>query len=264
VAPSKAAIAVAAAWAVCFAPALAGMAEQWWREPDMGHALCVPPVLAWVVWRERAPLATAIGRPCSLGWVLILLGAALNAAGAIGAGLFARSLGAWISAAGAVAAFGGAGLLGAARFPLALGLFMLPKMALVYNAAASPLQLLASRMAATALGVAGMAVERNGNILSLGGRAVEVEAACSGLRYLLPLLLMAAVWGWQSGARAWVRWALLPVAVVLAILTNALRVALALACPDLAAGWPHSVLGWVLFVACLAGIWAAERGLRHV
>ncbi len=43
-------------------------------------------------------------------------------------------------------------------------------------------------------------------------------------------------------------------AVPLAILANALRVAITAAHPSIAAGLPHMVLGWVLFVFCLAGL----------
>ena len=48
-----------------------------------------------------------------------------------------------MSVAGAVLCLGGFGWLRALAFPFVLGLFMLPKLAIVYNQATVPLQLLA-------------------------------------------------------------------------------------------------------------------------
>jgi hypothetical protein len=61
--------------------------------------------------------------------------------------------------------------------PLLLALFMLPKLALVYNQVTLPLQLLASRIAAGILTAAGIGVIREGNILDVAGHRVSVVEA---------------------------------------------------------------------------------------
>ena len=43
----------AIALAVCYAPALRGMFDQWSTDEDMSHGFAVPLVIAWIVWRER-------------------------------------------------------------------------------------------------------------------------------------------------------------------------------------------------------------------
>jgi exosortase len=256
------AILTAAALALCYAPYLRGMADQWCHDEDMGHAFAVLPVIAWLAWRERERLSAAAGVGSGWGIALMAAGAALHLAGAVGAGLFAGSLGLLVSAAGATAALGGLGLLRALAFPFLLALFMLPKLAMVYDQVTLPLQLLASRLAAWSLTAAGLGVVRDGNILHAGGHSVAVEEACSGIRYLMPLGFLALVFGYLTGERGWGRAALAMAAIPLAILANALRVALATMNPALAAGWPHALSGGFIFGFCLAGL-VALHGLSR-
>jgi exosortase len=183
----------------CYAPAFAGMAEQWSTDEDMGHAFAVPPVIAWVVWKERERRRGWEQPGSPWGLALLALGAGFHAAGAIGAGLFAESVGLLVSSAGIVVALGGFVLLRTLAFPFLLALFMLPKLAIVYNQFTLPLQLLASRIAAAGLTAVGIGVLREGNILQVQGVSVAVEEACNGIRYLLPLGFAALVYGYISG-----------------------------------------------------------------
>jgi exosortase len=220
----------------------------------MGHAFLVPVAILWIVWRERERLRPLALSPSYWGFAILAAGAAFHCAGAIGAGLFVGSLGLLVSAAGGVVALGGLALLRALVFPFLLALFMLPKLAIVYNQATLPLQLLASRLAATGLTVAGVGVLRDGNILVVHGHAIAVEEACNGIRYLLPLAFLSLVYGYLAGARVWARATLLAASVPLAILANALRVALSASYPALATGTPHMLFGTILFVLCFSAL----------
>lgn len=252
----------------CYAPFLRGMANQWSTDEDMGHGFAVPLVVLWVVWQQRQRLRTAAGPPSYWGIAILAAGAGLHAAAAIGAGLFAGSLAFLVSLAGAVVALGGYRLLRALAFPFLLSLFMLPKLAIVYNQTTLPLQLLASRIAAFSLTAAGVGVLREGNILQVHGHRIAVAEACNGIRYLLPLGFLSLVYGYLVVAKAWARVVLLLSVIPLAILVNALRVALAAARPALAIGAPHMILGAALFVLCLCGLglvhWVSNRLARGV
>ena len=244
----------AGALLVCYAPFLHGMADQWSTDEDMSHGFLVPLVVGWVVWQERQRLRAAAGPPSYWGIAILAAAAGLNVAAAIGAGLFAGSLAFLVSLAGLVVALGGGRLLRALAFPFLLMLFMLPKLAIVYNQTTLPLQLLASRLAAFGLTAAGVGVLREGNILQVHGHQIAVAEACSGIRYLLPLGFLSLVYGHVVSAKRWTRLALFVAVVPLAILVNALRVAMAAASPALAVGAPHMILGGVLFVLCVGGL----------
>jgi exosortase len=228
------------------------MFEQWSSDEDMSHGFWVPIIILWIVWRERERLRSLDTKPNWWGFALLVLAAGLQFVGVLGAGLFAGSLAFLVSVAGAVLCLGGFAWLRALAFPLVLAIFMLPKLAVVYNQVTLPLQLLASRIAAGILTVAGIGVIREGNILDVGGHRVAVAEACNGIRYLLSLGFIAVVFAYLSDSKPWMRLLLMAAAVPVAILANAGRVAAAGWLPSLETGLPHAVCGWFIFVLCLA------------
>jgi len=228
------------------------MFEQWSSDEDMSHGFWVPIIILWIVRRERERLRALKTEPSWWGFALLASAAALQWAGLLGVGLFAGSVAFLVSVTGAVLCLGGFAWLRALAFPLVLAVFMLPKLAVVYNQVTLPLQLLASRLAAGILTAAGIGVIREGNILDVGGHRVAVVEACNGIRYLLSLGFMAVVFGYLSDSKPWMRMALLAAAVPIAIIANALRVAAAGWLPSLEAGFPHAVSGWFIFVLSLA------------
>lgn len=253
---------------VCYASTLRGMVDQWTTDEDMGHGFLVPVVILWIVWRERRRYGALHLEPSWWGLGLLAVGAGMQCFSVLGAGLFAGSVGLLFSVAGVVVFLGGFRLLESSLFLFLLALFMLPKLAIVYNQAILPLQLLASRMAASMLTVAGVGVIREGAILDVGGHRVAVVDACNGIRYLLPLGFMALVFGYLSDPKPWMRAALLVAAVPIAIVANAVRVAASAYVPALDGGFLHSLSGWLIFVVCLAALMFARYlfnsvGARH-
>jgi exosortase len=241
---------------VCYAGVLRGMVDQWWNDEDMGHGFLVPVVILWIVWRERDRWRSVPAEPALWGFACIAAGAALQLAGALGAGLFAGALGFLCSTLGVVVCFGGFARARAWSFPLLLSLFMLPKLAIVYNQGTLPLQLLATRQAAAMLSAAGVAVIREGNVLQVGAHRVAVVEACNGLRYLIPLGFAAVVFAYLADHRPWMRVALLLAAIPVAIVANAFRVAASAYLPALSEGVFHTLAGWLIFVAAMAAIFA--------
>ena len=244
----------------CYASTLAGMVHQWWTDEDMGHAFLVPLVIAWIVWRERERWKSLPVRPSLWGLAVLTLAACLQVASVLGAGLFAGSLAFVLSAVGVVLCLLGFAWLRVWAFPLLLTLFMLPKLAIVYNQITLPLQLLATRLAGGMLSTAGFMVSRDGNILNVAGHSISVVEACDGIRYLLPLGFLALVFAYAAGAKMWMRAAMLAAAVPTAIVANALRVAFAGLSPKLAEGTPHALLGTLIFLLCLGLI----AGIYHL
>jgi len=244
---------------ICFAPTLRGMVDQWWTDEDMGHGFVVPVVIMWILWRERSRWLVLPTQWTLWGFVLLAAGAMLQLMGALGAGLFANSVAFLITIAGTVLCFGGMPLFRAWTFPFLLALFMLPKLAVVYNQVTLPLQLLATRIAAGVLSMGSIDVIREGNILDVAGHRISVVEACSGIRYLLSLGFVAVVFAYLADAKPWMRIALLAASVPVAILANALRVAATGLLPVLDAGAPHAISGWFVFVICLAMLVLARR-----
>jgi exosortase len=241
-----------------YASTLGGMVHQWWTDGDMGYGFLVPFAIGWIIWRERGRWRSLPVKPTVWGFAVLAAAASLQIASALGAGLFAGSLAFVLSLAGLVLCLAGFEWLRSWTFPLLLTLFMLPKLAIVYNQVTLPLQLLATRLAGGMLSTAGLAVLRDGNILNVAGHSISVVEACNGIRYLLPLAFLALVFAYVAGAKSWMRVAMLAAAIPIAIVANALRVAFSGLSPALTEGTPHALLGTFIFVLCLgllAGIY---------
>jgi EpsI family protein len=240
------------------------MASQWYRDEDMGHGFLVPVAAVWIGWQQRKRLVVA--RASAWGLAFVLMGAALQFAGVLGAGLFVGSVGFVCAVAGVLLAAGGGPWLRVLAFPLFLLVFMLPKLAFVYNQVTLPLQLLASQMAAGLAHAAGTSVLREGNILNVAGHRIAVEEACDGIRYVLSLAFVGLVWGHMAGLRGWRRALLGVCAVPVAILANGLRVAaVAVMCEydyPLALGRFHDASGWAALALALLLLAAATRAIR--
>ncbi|MGA3190033.1 MAG: exosortase/archaeosortase family protein [Bryobacteraceae bacterium] len=249
---------------ICYASTLRGMFNQWSTDEDMSHGFAVPLVVAWIVWRERARWLTLPVSPTWWGFLFLAGAAAMQMISSLGLGLFASSVAFLVSIVGAILCLGGFGFLRVWAFPLALSLFMLPKLAIVYNQTTLPLQLLASRLATTVLSGVGYHVIREGVILDVGGHRVSVVEACSGVRYLLSLAFIAVVFAYLADIKSWMRWVLLFAAVPIAIVANAVRVAVAAAVPALDAGTPHEAAGAAVFLLCLILVFFVHRMLNSL
>ena len=236
---------------LCYASTLRGMFQQWISDEDMGHGALVPFVVLWIVWRERQRWQSLTLRPSAWGLAILAVAAAMHLAGTLGVGLFASSVAFLLSVAGLVVTFGGFRLLRSWSFPLLLLLFMLPKLAIVYNQVTLPLQLVASKLATGILTTAGVGVVREGNILDVHGHRVAVAEACNGIRYLLPLGFIAVLFAYLADPKPWMRLAVLAATLPLAILANAVRVAASAWVPAFDSGTPHQILGWVIFAISL-------------
>lgn len=252
----------AAGLLVCYAPVIRGMFGQWSHDEDMSHGFAVPIIILWIVWEERKRWIGLPPQPSWWGLVLLAAAACVHFVSVMGAGLFAGSVAFLLSLAGAVLCLGGFAFLRTWAFPFLLALFMLPKLAIVYNQVTLPLQLLASRLAEFMLLAGGALVAREGNILDVGGHRIAVVEACSGVRYLLSLGFMAVVFAYISDAKPWMRVALLAAAVPVAIIANAMRVAAVAYVPTLDAGVLHDFAGWLVFVLCLVMLVIVRRLLN--
>ncbi|MEA1946782.1 MAG: exosortase, partial [Thermodesulfobacteriota bacterium] len=109
-------------------------------------------------------------------------------------------------------------------FPLGILLFIVPLPPFINRTLTFQLKLAASKLSTAMLRASGVSVLREGNIIDLGVSQLQVVDACSGLRYLMPLFLMALLVGYFFNKRAWQRAILILVVVPLSIFVNSIRI----------------------------------------
>jgi exosortase len=161
---------------------------------------------------------------------------------------------------------GGVALVRELLLPLLLLPFMIPIPAVIYNQITFPLQLFASRVAEFALGLIGIPVLRDGNVLELASQKLSVVEACSGIRSLLSLTFLSLVYAYFFDQRVWMRWVLFALTVPIAIVANSGRVTitgiLSEINPELARGFFHSLEGWIIFMIALVLLVATHSLIR--
>jgi hypothetical protein len=94
-------------------------------------------------------------------------------------------------------------------FPLIILLFIVPLPPYINRMLTFQLKLAASSLATLMLRVSGVSVYQDGNIIDLGVSQLQVVDACSGLRYLIPLVLLALLIGYFFSRGLWRRIVLL-------------------------------------------------------
>jgi exosortase len=237
-------------------PILHRLVVQWSTDEDVSHGFFVPLVALFIAWQRREKILALHAKPAWWGLAIMAWGATQAYLGMLSAELFLQRTSFLITLVGLLIVIGGVPLVRALAFPLLLLPFMIPIPTVVYNQITFPLQLLASQVAEFVLGLVGIPVLRDGNILELASQKLSVAEACSGIRSLLSLTFLALVYAYFFDKRVWMRWVLLILTVPIAILANSGRVTitgmLSEVNPDLARGFFHSLEGWIIFVIALA------------
>lgn len=247
--------------AVVYRHVLSNLALEWWRDPNYSHGFVMPIFAAFVIWRMRDRLLNMELRPSWWGLSFSAMAMGLLIIGDLGAEFFSSRLSLLILLAGTVLLMLGWNHLRALTFPGSMLLLMIPIPAIVLNQITFPLQLLASRLATALLSGVGVPVLREGNVIQLPSATLEVVDACSGIRSLISLIALAAIFGYLKHHRTWHRWLLVLLAVPIAVAANSVRImGTGLLAqywdPDKAEGFFHMFEGWVIFVLslCLLGV----------
>jgi exosortase len=248
-------------WAV-----VAGLVRQWASDGDYSHGFFVVPLAAFFAWERRDALRRAIRRPTVLGLVVLASSLLCYIAGLFGSELFLTRVSLIGVTAGLVLFIAGLEHARILAFPILFLLLMVPLPEILFTQITFPLQIVASRLGEAAIGASGIPVLREGNILYLPGRALEVAEACSGIRSLMTLLMLAIVLGYFTERRAAVRIAIAIAAVPIAVVANAIRVAGTgltsyWVSPAAAEGFFHSFSGWIVFIVAFAGLLAFQRAV---
>jgi exosortase D (VPLPA-CTERM-specific) len=97
----------------------------------------------------------------------------------------------------------------------------------------------------------------DGNIIDMGTYKLQVVEACSGLRYLYPLLSLSFLAAYLFQGRFWQRAVIFLSGIPIAIGMNGLRIGIVGILVDrwgsqMAEGALHFLEGWVIFLACAA------------
>ena len=243
------------------------MVLTWSTNEDYSYGFFIPVISAYLLWEQRKDF-TAI--PVKSSWrllppvFLITLVALYGILGSSGNIAMPATPIAFLL----VFAFC-FGEKAARRLILPLGflIFMVPIPAVLERTIGVFLKAVSSQLGGELIRLAGASVHVSGNIIDLGVTQLQVVDACSGLRYLFPLLALGILYAHFFERETWKKIVCVLATPPIAVLTNALRVSLTgILIPYLgieaAQGFFHDFSGWLIFLVAFAFLFLLGRLLR--
>jgi exosortase A len=260
-------VAVAALVVLVYHETLVVLWRTWATNPNYSHGYLIPPVVAFLLWRDRRRYLTARGRGSLFGLVLIGL-ALLGHIVSIRAGVFmTQGYSLVLLLFGLSLFFHGGRATRTVWFPLGYLVLMLPMPPYMMNVIAFRLKVFAARAGSGIAVKLGIPLARSGMTIHIPAGSLRIADPCSGLRSLIALVALGALFAYLTRGKTWKRVVLFASAVPLAVLANVIRIAVVCVVAniwgiDAALGFFHDLSGLLLFMIAFVGLVTVRKLLR--
>jgi exosortase D (VPLPA-CTERM-specific) len=258
---------VLAALAFAFRDTISFIYANWHRE-EFSHGFLIPVVSLILIWQRHRLLQQQAFRPSWFGVLVVLFGLVLFVVAEAAAISVLDTYALILALAGALLA-----IMGWRPFriilPAVLLMFlMIPLPEFLFSRLSSALQLISSQIGVGVIRLFGISVFLEGNVIDLGTYKLQVVEACSGLRYLFPLLTLGVILASLIRMPLWIRVTMVASTVPITILMNSFRIGVIGVLVEhygieQAEGFLHDFEGWVIFMACfsllLIEVWVILR-----
>lgn len=253
--------------AVIFADALGNLLRTWERE-EYSHGYLIPFVALFLIWQKKDVLERLPFTGSWAGFALCVLGSLIFVAGDLSAVHIIGQYALVVMIAGLALALLGWQGFRVILVPLLILGFMVPLPGTLYGGLSNSLQLISSEIGVAVIRLFGISVYLEGNVIDLGSFKLQVVEACSGLRYLFPLMTFGFIIAYFYRAPMWKRALVFLSTVPITILMNSFRIGVIGVMVEywgqsMAEGFLHDFEGWVVFMACtvilLGEIWLLSR-----
>jgi exosortase D (VPLPA-CTERM-specific) len=240
----------------------------WWLDlPEYSYALLIPPVSGFLIWQQKDRLEQISFAGSWWGAGVVLLGGGMLLLGQLGTVYTLVQYAYVVTLLGLALALTGTAAFRLLLMPLLILFLMVPLPQFALANLSTKLQLLSSQLGVGLIGLFDISVFLEGNVIDLGGYKLEVAEACSGLRYLFPLMTMGFLMAYFYKAARWKRVVLFFSSIPLTVLMNGFRVGIIGITVDrwgigMAEGFLHEFQGWMVFMVC-AALMLAEIGLLN-
>ena len=247
-----------------FKDGLNGMVNAWGME-EYSYAYLIPFIVLFLVWQKKELLEKMPFRGSWLGLLVALGGIALFFAGNLATLYVIVQYAFLVTLAGLVLAFTGWRGFKLLWVPLLILVFMVPLPTFLFNNLSAQLQLISSQLGVAVIRLFGISVYLQGNVIDLGVFKLQVIDACSGLRYLFPLMTLSFIAAYFFKGAFWKRALIFLSSMPITVFMNSFRIGVIGILvdnwgPSMAEGFLHEFEGWAVFMVC-TGILIAEMWL---
>lgn len=236
-----------------YSPIIPEMVTEWLNHSDNSHGFIVPLMSGYFLWQRKDKLSSLNPESSLIGGLLLLLSLLIYLISYAGGIAFTSRIAFVLSLLALLWCCLGTAVIRTLLFPVLFLLFMIPVPYSLLTIVSMPLQLIATKISANIIQACSIPVYREGNMLFFVGTQLEVAEACSGIRSIVSLAMLAIAFasmttsGWKG------KMVLVLSAIPVAIIANIFRVSgtgiLAHFYGDkIARGFLHEFSGIVVFI----------------
>lgn len=253
-------IAVAAAYVllvVAFLPGLNDLVGVWDTQEEYSFGYLIPFVALYLLWQRRRQLLALEFSGTWAGTALVAFSLVWLWIGRIATLDTVVQYAFLLSLYGVTLSLLGWRAFRAIGLPLAILLFMVPLPNYLLRETSAMLQLWSSQLGVAMIRAFGVSVFLEGNVIDLGSMRLDVAEACSGLRYLIPLMTLGFIAACLFRVELWKRVLVFVSTMPITLFMNSARIGLIgllveLYGRSMAEGFLHDFEGWVIFMVCTA------------
>ena len=232
---------------------LSMMVHQWDAREEYSHGYMIPVISAFLLWQMKDVVERRDFNGSWAGVFVVLAGLCLAFLGNISATHVVVQYGFLVILIGLAFSYVGKDTMKLIIVPILFLFFMIPLPGIFLFRLSSELQLISSELGVAVIRLFGISVYLEGNVIDLGIYKLQVVEACSGLRYLFPMISLAFIAAYFFKVQLWKRAIIVLSSIPITIFMNSFRIGVIGVLVDnwgieQAEGFLHDFEGWVVFM----------------
>ncbi len=237
--------------------AILDMVHIWETREEYGHGFLIPVISILMILQNKDKLEQIEFKGSWLGVFIVLVSLFVLFIGTVSTIFAIVEYAMVFTLFGIAYTFTGAKGMKYIGIPILFLLFMIPLPVFIFRELSANLQLISSQLGVAVIRLFDISVYLEGNVIDLGVYKLQVVEACSGLRYLFPLMSLAFLCAYLFKAPLWKKAIIFLSSMPITVLMNSFRIGMIGVLVEYggieqAEGFLHDFEGWIIFMACLA------------
>ena len=229
---------------------------DWDNREEYSHGYMLPFITIYFIWLKKNEILQNAFSPSWLGLLISMFALSIFIVGELSALFVLIQYSLILVLYGLALSIMGWPAVKPVLIPLFLLVFAIPLPGYVESSLSANLQLLSSKLGVAIIRFCDIPVYLEGNVIDLGVFKLQVVEACSGLRYLFPLMSLGFICAYMFNTVMWKRILIFGSTIPITIWMNSFRIGVIGVMVDrwgigMAEGFLHDFEGWAIFMACM-------------
>lgn len=238
-----------------YSSTLVDLFEVWNTREEYSHGVLIPFVVGYLIWQRYYTLRAAPIVPSWWGCGLLGVSFLIYLIGISADISFLMRVSLIITLYGLLLALFGEQWFKTLFVPIFLLFFCIPLPPALQASLTAQLQLISSQLGVSFIRFCNIPVYLEGNVIDLGSYQLQVVEACSGLRYLFPLMSLSFICAYMYQVVIWKRLIVFFSSIPITVLMNSFRIGVIAVLVEnwgveMAEGFMHDFEGWLVFMVC--------------